>query len=279
MENIKMNNGITIPIMALGTWEATKLDGYESCLFALQNGYTHIDTARIYNNEEEVGQAIKDSKKDRSELFITSKLWNNVGTYSEAKRAFNATLERLGLDYLDLYLIHWPNPLLHRDHWQSRNAEVWRALEDLYEEGKIKAIGVSNFMIHHLEELKKTQNIAPMVNQIRLCPGDTKEELVNYCFNNNIVVEAYSPFARGEVFESAQLRAIAISHDKTVSQIVLRWCYQKNYVSLPKSITPVRILENLDIFNFTLNDQEIKYIDEIKTTYNMDSNEPDKIDF
>ncbi|MFV0394012.1 MAG: aldo/keto reductase [Coprobacillaceae bacterium] len=223
-DGIKLSNGIILPYVALGTWEAAEGDEcYNSVLEAFKQGYTHIDTARIYGNEESVGRAIKDSGKNREELFITSKLWNtDRGSYDETIQAFETTLKKLDLEYLDLYLIHWPNPIMFRDNWQKVNADAWKAMEDLYKAGKIKAIGVSNFMIHHLEELLKTAEIKPMVNQIRLCPGDTKDDLVKYCQDNNIVLEAYSPFARGEVFKIQELIDIASNHKKTVSQIVLR---------------------------------------------------------
>ena len=280
-DGIKLENGIVIPCVALGTWESAEGDEcYVSVLEAFKQGYTHIDTARIYGNEASVGKAIKDSNKEREELFITSKLWNtDRGSYDETLEAFEITLKKLNLEYLDLYLIHWPNPIMFRDNWQEVNAQAWRAMEDLYIAGKIKAIGVSNFMIHHLEELFKTARIKPMVNQIRLCPGDTKDKLVEYCQENNIILEAYSPFARGEVFKIAELKELATSHNKTISQIVLRWCLQKGFVSLPKSVTPSRIKENTEIFDFELSEKEIEQIDKVKTTYEPESNDPDTVDF
>ncbi|MDL2211846.1 aldo/keto reductase [Erysipelotrichaceae bacterium OttesenSCG-928-M19] len=280
-DGFKLENGVMIPCVALGTWESA--DGeqcYNSVLEAFKQGYTHIDTAKIYGNEVSVGKAIKDSGLRRESLFITTKLWNtDRGSYDEAIQAFETSMNKLDLEYLDLYLIHWPNPEKYRDNWQHINAESWRAMEDLYLAGKIKAIGVSNFMINHLEELEKTARVKPMVNQIRLCPGDTKDELVKYCQDKNIILEAYSPFARGEVFKIDELKELAASKNKTISQVVLRWCLQKGFVSLPKSVTPSRIKENTEIFDFELNDAEISKIDKVQTTYDSESNEPDTIDF
>lgn len=279
MEKFKLNNGFDIPTIGLGTWESLNDDAYQSCLYALQNGYTHIDTAYIYQNEREVGKAIKDSKVDRSKLFITSKLWNDVRGYQETIDAFNQTLDRLGLDYLDLYLIHWPNPLKYRNDWENANIETWKAFEYLYSLGKIKAIGVSNFMINHLESILKNCNVKPMVNQIRICPGDTKDELVKYCQNNDIMIEAYSPFARGEVFKKEKLLELSKKYNKTISQICLRWCYQLGYVSLPKSVTKTRIIENIQIFDFTISNEDMDVISKVETTYHEGSNKPDTIEF
>ncbi|MDR1781429.1 MAG: aldo/keto reductase [Bacilli bacterium] len=279
MKKVILSNGYEIPVIALGTWQATKEEGYNAVLYALQNGYSHIDTASIYNNEVEVGKAIKDSGRKREELFITSKVWNNVGTYDETIKAFNETLKKLDLDYLDLYLIHWPNPLKYRNCWKERNKDVWCALEDLYKKGKIKSIGVSNFNITHLKELERIWIVKPMVNQIRLCPGDTKDELVNYCKDNDIAIEAYSPFARGDLFDNEELMAIANSYHKSIAQVILRWCYQKEWVSLPKSVTPERISSNLEIFDFVLSKDEIKIIDQVNSEYDFDSNQTDEIDF
>lgn len=278
-DTFTLENGVKIPIMALGTWESKGEKCYETVLEALEMGYTHIDTAAIYENEKEIGKAIKDSNVKREDLFITTKLWNNAHSYEKAIEAFNESLERLGLDYIDLYLIHWPNPLEYRDDWIKANAEAWKAMEKLYHDGKIKAIGVSNFKIDHLNALFETALVKPMVNQIRICPGDTKEQLVEWCKNNGILIEAYSPFARGEVFESRVLKDIAAKHGKTKAQVVLRWCLEKGYVSLPKTVHKERLEENMNIFDFTLSNHELKEIDNIKTKYDKYSNEPDDIDF
>ena len=180
------NNGVTIPVLGFGTWKAENGEiAYQAVLEALKAGYRHIDTAAIYKNEESVGRAIQDSGVPREEIFVTSKLWNINHSYEQARQAFEESLEKLGLEYLDLYLIHWPNPkpLRENDQWKIRNAEVWRAMEDLYQEGKIRAIGVSNFLPHHLEALLETATIVPAVNQVRLAPGVYQEEVVDYCLS------------------------------------------------------------------------------------------------
>lgn len=269
-----------IPIVGFGTWESVDDEGYQAVREALKAGYIHIDTAKVYGNEEIVGKAIKDSGIKREDLFITSKIWSDDrGSYEDTEAAILKSLELLGLDYLDMMLIHWPNPAKYRKHWQQLNAETWRAMEDAYNEGRIKAIGVSNFMINHLDELAKTAQILPMVNQIRLCPGDTKDELVKYLREHDITIEAYSPFARGEIFDIQEMKDIAQKHNKTVSQVALRWSLQKGFIPLPKSVTAKRIRENMDIFDFELKADEIKQIDKVKTTYHEGSNNPDSTNF
>lgn len=277
-EYFKLHNDYQIPFMALGTWNALNEECYQAVLTALANGYVHIDTASYYNNEVEVGKAIKDSKVNRKDVFITSKLWNDQRGYEQTRKAFFESLEKLKLDYLDLYLLHWPNSIHFRNTWQQSNAESYRALEDLYDEGYIKAIGVSNFQIHHLEELFKTARIKPHVNQIRICPGDTKDDIVKYCQNRNIVIEAYSPLAKGQIYEFEQLEELSLKYNKTIAQIVLRWVYQKGIVSLPKSITRQRIIDNIDIFNFEISMKEMKMIDKLPTAYHWNSNNPDQND-
>ena len=176
-----LSNGVEIPCIGFGTWQTPDGDvAREAVKSAIKAGYTHIDTAQAYGNEESVGQGIKESGVAREDLFITTKLWNMSHSYELCKRDFEESLKKLGLDYVDLYLIHWPNPITFRDHWQEANAETWKAMEELYKEGKIRAIGISNFRQHHIDELLKTAEIKPMVNQIRLCPGETQDELVEY---------------------------------------------------------------------------------------------------
>lgn len=279
-DKVQLSNGVMIPIVGFGTWESVDDEGYQAVREALKAGYIHIDTAKVYGNEEIVGKAIKDSGIKREDLFITSKIWSDDrGSYEDTEAAILKSLELLGLDYLDMMLIHWPNPAKYRKHWQQLNAETWRAMEDAYNEGRIKAIGVSNFMINHLDELAKTAQILPMVNQIRLCPGDTKDELVKYLREHDITIEAYSPFARGEIFDIQEMKDIAQKHNKTVSQVALRWSLQKGFIPLPKSVTAKRIRENMDIFDFELKADEIKQIDKVKTTYHEGSNNPDSTNF
>ncbi|MDS2941279.1 aldo/keto reductase [Streptococcus pneumoniae] len=259
MNTYQLNNGVEIPVLGFGTFKA--MDGeeaYRAVLEALKAGYRHIDTAAIYQNEESVGQAIKDSGVPREEMFVTTKLWNSQQTYEQTRQALEKSIEKLGLDYLDLYLIHWPNPkpLRENDAWKTRNAEVWRAMEDLYQEGKIRAIGVSNFLPHHLDALLETATIVPAVNQVRLAPGVYQEEVVAYCREKGILLEAWGPFGQGELFDSKQAQEIAANHGKSVAQIALAWSLAEGFLPLPKSVTTSRIQANLDCFGIELSHEE-----------------------
>ncbi|HPJ22786.1 MAG TPA: aldo/keto reductase [Clostridia bacterium] len=260
-DTFELRNGSCIPCIGFGTWQMPDDDtGYKAVRKALEAGYRHIDTASIYKNEETVGRAIIDSGVPRSEIFLTSKLWGDDYGYESTKRAFEKSLELLHTGYLDLYLMHWPNPVKFRNNWKKNNADTWKAIEELYEEGKIKSIGVSNFMIHHLEELKKTASIMPMVNQIKLCPGDTKDELVSYCRENGILVEAYSPLGTGKVFKVPELIDLASKYNVTVAQLSIRWSLQMGYLPLPKSVTPEYISNNADVFSFKISDDDVNKI-------------------
>lgn len=255
-------NGIKIPIVGFGTWQTP--DGevaVSSVKAALQEGYRHIDTAQAYKNEEGVGRAIKESGIPREEIFLTTKLWNKNHSYDLTMSSFAESLEKLQTDYVDLFLIHWPNPVDFRDHWQEANAQSWKAMEELYEAGKIKAIGVSNFRPHHIEELKKTAKILPMVNQIFLAPGEKQEAVVAYCEENNIRLEAYSPLGTGKIFAVPEMQELAAKHDKTIAQIALRWSLQHGFLPLPKSVTPSRIRENAQLFDFELSAADMAQID------------------
>ena len=259
MNTYQLNNGVEIPVLGFGTFKAKDgEEAYGAVLEALRAGYRHIDTAAIYQNEESVGQAIKDSGVPREELFVTTKLWNSQQTYEQARQAFEESLEKLGLDYLDLYLIHWPNPkpLRENDAWKTRNAEVWRGMEDLYQEGKIRAIGVSNFLPHHLDALLETATIVPAVNQVRLAPGVYQEEVVDYCREKGILLEAWGPFGQGELFDSKEVQEIATNHGKSVAQIALAWSLAEGFLPLPKSVTACRIQANLDCFGIELSQEE-----------------------
>ena len=274
-----LQNGIKIPCIGLGTWQTP--DGntcIQSVIDAVEAGYTHIDTAAIYGNEEGVGAAVKQCAKPRKDLFITSKLWNAVRGYDETIMAFNQSMEKLGLDYMDLYLIHWPNPAAYRDCWAEKNAASWRAMEDLYDQGRIRAIGVSNFLPHHLDALAKTQRIMPTVNQIRLCPGETQDATVDYCRARNIVIEAYSPLGTGKVFASPAMAALSAKYEKSIAQICIRWSLQMGFLPLPKSVTKERIQENLDVFDFELNGEDVALIADLKNCCG-ESNHPDRTTF
>lgn len=256
-----LKNGVEIPCIGLGTWQVP--DGeiaYRAVRDALSLGYRHIDTAAIYGNEASVGRAVRESGIPREEIFVTSKLWNTVRGYEETKKAFEETLGRLGLEYLDLYLIHWPNPVGFRSRWQEANAETWRAMEELYKAGRIRAIGISNFHEHHIDALLKTAEIAPMVNQIRLCPGDTKDALVAYCRKHGMLLEAYSPFGTGKALQVPELQEMAAKYGKTVAQLLVRWSLQMGFLPLPKSTKAERIRENADVFDFEVDEDDVLYI-------------------
>ena len=272
-----LSNGVEIPCIGFGTWQTP--DGevaVSSVLSALEAGYRHIDTAQGYGNEESVGIAVKKSGIKREEIFITSKLANSDHGYEKTMAAFEGTMKRLDMDYLDLYLIHWPNPIAFRDNWQEANAGTWKAFEELYKAKRIRAIGISNFHPHHIEELMKTATIAPMVNQIRLCPGDTQDEVVDYCRAHNILLEAYSPFGVGQLFEVPEMKALSEKYGKTIAQIAIRWSLQRGYLPLPKSVTPARIRENVDVFDFELEESDVELIANLKGCVGY-SADPDKI--
>lgn len=281
MERYQLNNGVEIPVLGFGTWKAQDgEEAYQAVLTALEAGYRHIDTAAVYKNEGSVGSAIKDSGIPREELFITTKLWNGNHTYEETQEAFARSLERLELDYLDLYLIHWPNPkpLREQEAWKERNREVWRAMEDLYREGKIRAIGVSNFLPHHLEPLLETARILPAVNQIRLAPGVSQAETVDYCRKHDILLEAWGPFGQGELFRNEEVKAVADKYGKSVAQIALAWSLQEGFLPLPKSVTPERIKSNLDCFDITLSPADLEVLKNIQGLEGG-APDPDKMDF
>lgn len=260
-DTILLSNDVKIPVVGFGTWQTPDDEiGYKAVLEALKQGYKHIDTAAVYGNEATVGKSIKDSGIPRDELFITTKLWNAVRGYEETKAAIDKSLKLLGVDYLDLYLIHWPNPIKYRDNWEAMNAESWKAMEEYYDAGKIKALGVSNFEKRHLDALYKTARILPTVNQIRLCPGDAKVDLVAYCRELNILLEAYSPLGTGKVFGVEELKMLAEKYDTTVAKLCLRWSLQMGFVPLPKSVTPERIKSNADIFEFEISEDDVEMI-------------------
>lgn len=280
MTYYNLNNGVSIPVLGFGTWKAENGEiAYQSVLEALKAGYRHIDTATIYKNEESVGRAIQDSGIPREEIFVTSKLWNTNHDYEQARQAFEESLEKLGLDYLDLYLIHWPNPKLLRenDQWKIRNSEVWRAMEDLYQEGKIRAIGVSNFLPHHLDALLETVKILPAVNQVRLAPGVYQEEVVDYCREKGILLEAWGPFGQGELFDQEEVKEIAARHEKSVAQIALAWSLAEGFLPLPKSVTTSRIKSNLDCFGIELSQEEREILKRI--TVKSGAPKVDEMDF
>lgn len=275
---IKLSNGYEIPVLGYGTWRTP--DGevaVDSVAEAIRVGYRHIDTAARYENETGVGEGIRRSGVDRRELFVTSKLWNTERGYDKAMRAFEKSLDDLGLEYLDLYLLHWPAVKNQFDNWEKINLSSWKALTELYKEGRIKAIGVSNFREHHLRALMETE-IQPMVNQIEFHPGFMQSETVEYCNKNGILIEAWAPLGRAQIFENETIASIARKHNKTSAQVCLRWCIQHNAVPLPKSVTPSRILENTDIFDFVIDEADMKAIDALPFIGGS-AHDPDTINF
>lgn len=278
---LNLNNGTQIPCVGYGTFRTPADVAEKAVADAIKVGYRHIDTAAVYGNEEAVGKGIKDSGIAREDLFVTSKLWNDNRGYDEAKKAFQETLERLQMDYLDLYLIHWPaNQKQFGTDASKINAETWRALEDLYDEGKIKAIGLSNFMPHHIVDLMKTARIAPAVDQIEVHPGWPHTEQVKYLQAHNILVEAWAPLGGqgAQVLTNPTILQIADKYNKTAAQISLRWVLQQGIVPLPKSIHENRMIQNTEIFDFALTDDEMRKISFL-TNLGGQCADPDEVDY
>lgn len=260
-DSFVLNNGVEIPCIGFGTWQTPDGDVcVASVKAALDAGYRHIDTAAAYENESGVGKGIKDSGIAREEIFVTSKLQNIDHGYDKTMAAFEKTLKELETDYLDMYLIHWPNPIHFRDCWERENAGSWKAMEELYEAKRIRAIGVSNFLQHHLDALMKTANVKPAVNQIHLCPGDTQSELVQYCRDRDILLEAYSPLGVGKVFSVPEVKEMAGRYGRSIAQLCIRWSLQMGFLPLPKSVTASRIAENAQVFDFDITDEDVKIL-------------------
>ncbi|MDE7385119.1 MAG: aldo/keto reductase [Anaeroplasmataceae bacterium] len=260
-----LTNGVKIPAVGFGTWQTKEgQEAYDSVRWALEAGYRHIDTAYIYGNEKSIAKAIRDSKINRKEIFITTKLPADIKTYDETIKYFNASLENLKTDYIDLYLIHapWPWSDVGGDYTEG-NIEAWKAFIDLYNQKKIKAIGVSNFHPKDIEALLSATHVKPMVNQIRYFIGNTQEKVTSYCQDNDILVEAYSPLATGQILENEKLNALAEKYHTTIAKICLRYCYQKNTLPLPKSVHKERIFDNLD-FDFIIDKEDMNYLDSLK---------------
>lgn len=263
MKKLILNDGQKLPTVGFGTYKSEGQEGIEAVSTAISNGYSLIDTAAVYGNEETVGKGIKASGASREDIFVTTKLWRENLGYESTKKEFEKSLNRLNLKYIDLYLIHWPANAKNYDNWQKTNADTWRAMEELQAEGKIKSIGVSNFFQEHLEALFETAKVIPAVNQIEFHPGYWQQELVSYCKKQNITLEAWSPLARGKVFENEVLEEIAKAHNKSVSQVCLRWIIQHEVIAIPKSTNPERIKENIKLFNFELTSAEMEKIDHL----------------
>ncbi|MGL4953446.1 MAG: aldo/keto reductase [Culicoidibacterales bacterium] len=269
---IVLSNGVGIPQLGFGTFKVD--DGQQvidSVREALQVGYRHIDTAAVYGNEVGVGQAMKASGVPREEIFLTSKVWNSDQGYEETLQAFADTLEKLGTDYLDLYLIHWPKTT-------EKTKATWKAMEELYAAGKVRAIGVSNFKEHHLVSLFETATVKPMINQVELHPQLAQPELVAFCAAHGIVIEAWGPLMQGEIFEIELFKTLATANEKSIAQIAIRWHLQKGFIPMPKSITPSRIKSNFDVFDFELTAADMASIDRLNTGERIGP-DPDTIEF
>lgn len=259
---MKLINGVFVPEIAYGTWKIDKNIASECVKNAIEVGYHHIDCARIYKNEKEVGEGIKNSGIAREKLFITSKLWNDTRGYAETIEAFETSLEDLGLEYLDLYLIHWPRPLKYKDDYIEKNIETWRAFEYLYREGKVRAIGVSNFKVHHLEELINNVEIVPMVNQIEFHPSRLQNDVREFCNKNNIAITGYSPLANGKVFENEKLKEIANKLEVSVARLCIKYALINKVIPIIKTINKDRMKDNLDL-SFDIDEIYLNEINEI----------------
>ena len=278
--NYKMLNGVEIPQVGFGTWQIPDgPDTENAVLAAIGCGYRHIDTAYAYKNEKGVGSAMEKSGVPRGELFITTKLWNADQGYDETLENFELSLRNLRTDYLDLYLIHWPQTFMFFDEYPKRMQDTWRAFEELYKAKKIKAIGLSNFLKHHIEELMETGTVYPMVNQLEIHPGYNQSETVDYCKNNGIVVECWSPLANGNLLKEGGLLAdIGKEYGRSAAQVALRWCLQSGLLPLPRSVKPDRIAENLALFDFELSEADMKSITDMPETC-FSGYHPDHPDF
>lgn len=274
-----LNNGITIPSIGYGTWQVENGPAaVQTVAEALRIGYRHIDTATCYGNEKSVGEAIARSGLDRRDLFVTSKVWNTDRGYDSTLKAFERSLSDLGLDYLDLYLIHWPASPHRFSDWQHINAETWRAMEELMKAGKIRAIGVSNFMPHHLDALLSTADVVPAVNQIEFHPGCKQPECVDYCRAHDILVEAWSPLGCGRVLGNEILGRVAARHHCSPAQLCLCWILQQGILPLPKSSTPQRMRDNLELPDVELTPEDMQELDALGSC-GASGLHPDTIDF
>jgi diketogulonate reductase-like aldo/keto reductase len=270
-----LHNGVKMPWFGLGVFKVEEGPELVNAVkTAIKHGYRSIDTAAIYKNEEGVGIGIREGMKEagisREDLFVTSKVWNTDLGYESTIKAYETSLNKLGLEYLDLYLIHWPV--------EGKYKEAWRALEDLYKEGRVKAIGVSNFQIHHLEDLMEDADIKPMVNQVEYHPRLTQKELQAFCQKQGIQLEAWSPLMQGQLLDNEVLQEIGKKYNKTVAQVILRWDLQNGVVTIPKSTKEHRIVENASIFDFELTKEDMELIDSLNQNHRVGP-DPDNFDF
>ena len=258
---IKLNNGIDMPIFGLGTWPLKGKEAYQAVIWALDIGYRLIDTASFYGNEKEIGDALNDTEVAREDIFITTKVWNSEQGYNSTLEAFEKSLKRLNLEYIDLYLIHWPVSGL-------RN-ETWKALEKIYDNEKVRAIGVSNYTVKHLKELLELSTSIPTVNQVEFSPFLYQKRLMEYCQSKNIAVEAYSPLTRGRRFNNSILKDIMRKYNKTPAQVLIRWGLQHNIIEIPKSGNKDHLIENSKVFDFNLDEEDMNKLDILNEDYRI----------
>jgi diketogulonate reductase-like aldo/keto reductase len=255
---VPLNNGVEMPLLGLGVYLADDGEQVESAVtWALEAGYRHVDTASIYKNEEGVGRAIAASDVDRSDVFVTTKVWNDEQGLVGTMEALDRSLGRLGMDYVDLYLVHWPRPHLME--------ETWQAMESIVRDGKARAIGVSNFLVHHLEQLFEFAELLPAVNQVEFHPHLQQPELVRFCEAHEIRVEAWSPLKRGQVLDMPELVEIGERHGKSAVQVTVRWMLQRGIITIPKSVKQDRVISNADVYDFELSAGEAATIDALDT--------------
>jgi diketogulonate reductase-like aldo/keto reductase len=268
---VKLSNGVEMPWLGLGVFRSKEGSEVENAVkIALETGYRSIDTAAAYQNEHGVGKVIAESGIPRQDIFLTTKVWNSDQGYQSTFRAFEKSLGKLQTDYIDLYLIHWPKGEL--------SVETWKAMEELYEQGRVRAIGVSNFLVHHLQQILDQARITPMVNQYEFHPELMQPELFQFCQKNQIQVEAWRPIMEGKVNEIPVFQELALKYQKSPVQIVLKWDIQKGVVTIPKSVTPERIIHNADIFDFKLSAEDIAKIDSLDKNARMGA-DPDNYNF
>lgn len=275
---VTLTNGVRMPNPGFGTWQTPAGEPARSAVRnAIEAGWRHIDTAAVYGNEVDVGRGIAESGVAREELFVTSKVWNTERGFDRTMAAFEKTLSDLGLDYLDLYLIHWPASSSQFENWAELNRSTWEALETLLADGRVRAIGVSNFLPHHLEALGDVK-VLPMVNQIEFHPGFMQKETVEYCRERGIVVEAWSPLGTGRILQNETIVEAAARLGKSPAQFAIRWCMQMGVVPLPKSVTPARIRENLDVFDFEISEEDVARVAALPE-FGGSGLHPDRVDF
>lgn len=277
-EQYILYNGVGIPKIAYGTWRLPDdASTVEIIKKAVSVGYRHIDTAAKYGNEASVGQAVRECGVSRSELFITDKLRNTSRGYRTTIEDFDRALSVMGLDYLDLYMIHWPAGSGYYENWREINAETWRAMERLYADGKVRSIGISNFWPHHIDALSKTWTIKPMVAQLKVHPGFLQAPIVRYCQYVGMLVEAYSPLGAGKLLASDALTSIAAKYQRTTAQICIRWCLQHGLLPLPKSGNEIRMAQNLDVFDFVIEEKDMELLDYMDTGLGNEVRDPDAL--